>query len=117
MNIIFGKDEADKLTEKYIVLELDTIAIKSNPPFTAYCVVENIPLEQLAGAEPYIKLHSNMMEEYRKRNWMYVENAIEELVGQWNSELDSFYTDILDRVNQYKVEEPPEDWTGIITKN
>ena len=39
MNIIFGKQEAEKLNEKYIVLELDTVTIKSSDAITAYSVV------------------------------------------------------------------------------
>ena len=35
MNIIFGTNDAEQLKEKYIVLELDTIAIRNSDPIVA----------------------------------------------------------------------------------
>ena len=41
---------------------------------------------------------------------------MEGLMGKWNGELDSFYTDLLKRVMNYKENEPPEEWDGIRIK-
>ena len=81
MNIIFGTDEAEKLHGKYIVLELDTVTIRSSNPITAYCIVENLPLEEFAKVDIFKKLHTDLMENYRKRNWDFCIQAIDHLLG------------------------------------
>ena len=116
MNIIFGKKEVEQLEEKYIVLELDTITIRSSNPITVYCVVETIPLEQFPKLEPLKKLHSELMIKYRTRNWNFCEQAIEQLMGCWGKDVDSFYDILLTRIQEFKENEPDSDWTGIIAK-
>jgi len=38
------------------------------------------------------------------------------LLGKWNCELDSFYTDLGQRVEQYRSNPPPADWDGTYLK-
>lgn len=117
MNIIFGTTEADQLKEKYIVLELDTITIRNSAPITAYCIVEHMPFDNLPKAEPYIKLHADLMENYRKKDWNYCEQAIEHLRGFWGGDTDTFYDSLLERIREYQQKELPDTWTGIVAKN
>lgn len=116
MNIIFGKQEADKLNDKYTVLALDTITVKSSTPMTVYCVIEAMPLDEWSRAEALKKLHANLMEEYYKRNWDFCVQAIEQLSGFWGKELDTFYEELLNRVNNFKETPPNNSWTGVIAK-
>ena len=117
MNIIFGTNEAEQLREKYIVLELDTIAIQNREPIVAYCIIENMPLDNLSKAEPYIKLHSDLMVNYRKKDWNYCEQAIEHLRGFWGDDTDTFYDSLLVRIKEYQQNEPDDSWTGIVARN
>jgi hypothetical protein len=116
LNIIFGKQEADELRKKYIVLELDTITIKNSAPTPVYCVVENISIEQLTKAENYIKMHADLIENYKNRNWDFCQQTIEQLMGFWGGQVDSFYEILNARLAEYKENEPDESWTGIIHK-
>ena len=116
MNIILGQSQADLLKDKHLVLELDTITMGNSTPVVAYCVVENIPLDQIAKIEPLTNLHRSLMENYRKRDWSFCQQAIDELVGAFGGQLDTFYTDLLNRVNANAEKEPDESWTGIIAK-
>ena len=116
MNIILGKSQADLLKDKHLILELDTVTMGNSTPITAYCVVENVPLEQISKIEPFTKLHTTLMENYRKRQWNYCQDVIEELIGAWGGQLDSFYTDLLNRIIANKENEPDKSWTGIIAK-
>ena len=116
MNIIFGTNEMAKLHEKYIVLELDTVTIKSSDPITAYCVIESIPLDEMSQVDNFKKIHSELMENYRKRNWKFCIQAIDQLMGFWGKQIDSFYTILRSRVEEYTIAEPDETWTGIIPK-
>jgi hypothetical protein len=116
MNIIFGNNEVEQLRDKYIVLELDTITIKSSNPIITYCVIENLPIDEMPRVDNYKKMHAELMENYRKRNWDFCIQAIEKLMGFWGKQIDSFYKILLARVAGYKVTEPDENWTGIIPK-
>jgi len=116
MNIIFG-DNIAALEDKYTVLELDTFRIGSDGPVnTAYCVLELIPLEEMALAESMVDLHHNLMQEYKKRNWNYCEQAMEQLMGKWNGELDTFYQELEKRIGKLKTLELTNEWSPIIEK-
>lgn len=117
MNIIFGRDNAVRLAEKYTVLELDTIKIGTNgPEITAFCAVENIPIFDMPRVESMKSLHENLLIEYRKRNWNYCTQALEHLQGFWGHELDTFYVSIGNRIQEYTEHDPGDSWTGVIEK-
>ena len=118
MNIIFDKFHLDELQSKYTVLELDTFHIEStDQQRTAYCVVENVPILEMAQIESFRNLHANLMDNYRKKDWNYCEQAIEHLMGKWGGELDSFYTDLMKRIADYKENSPGEDWDSVISRS
>ena len=116
MNIIFGTQEAEKLNEKYIVLELDTITVKSSEPITAYCVVEKLPFEDFPKLSELKTTHASLIEGYKNRNWDNCLAIIDSLTGEWGGELDTFYSEMNSRISKYKVADPGEDWTGVIAK-
>ena len=113
MNIIFG-DAVKEIPDSFTVLELDTFCTPDQELRTAYCVVETIPLPEFATLEDYKKIHVDLVRFYRERQWNYCEQAIEGLMGRWNGELDTFYTDLLKRVMSFKENPPADDWDGFI---
>ena len=118
MNIIFGDNVADLAREKYTVLELDTFLIEGrDQTATAYAVVEKIPLQEMATLDRYQDLHQHLMKEYRKRNWEYCEDAIKHLQGRWNTELDTFYSELYDRVQGLKSQSLSDSWTGFVLRS
>lgn len=116
MNIILGESARTQLGDAYTVLKLDRVTIGSSTPVQAYCVVDIIPVDELPKTEGFKKLHDSLLEEYYKRNWSFCEDAIEHLIGAWNGTIDSFYTDLLSRINTYKLNPPADSWTGVIAK-
>ena len=118
MNIIFGDNVADQAREKYTVLELDTFVFEQKDiTATAYAVVEQVSLQEMINIERFKELHANLMLEYRKRNWKYCEDAIGHLQGRWNTELDTFYTEIYDRIQSLKAQSLPDNWNGFVVKS
>ena len=116
MHIIFGS-AIEEIPNSFTVLELDTFRmVKENRTDTAYCVVEKIPLTEFTTLDAYKKIHADLVRYYKQRQWEYCENAIEGLMGRWNGELDTFYTDLLRRVMGYKENEPPADWDGTLLR-
>jgi hypothetical protein len=117
MNIIFGTEMAKQAQDRYTVLELDTFnLLPTDEVITAYCLVETIPLEEMPAVESIKDLHTNLMTEYRKRNWKYCEDAIAHLTGKWHGELNSFYTELYQRIQTLKQADLLDDWTGRVDK-
>lgn len=116
MNIIFA-DNLDQLPDNYTCLELDTFRTASGLRHKAYCVVEQIPMHELAHVVHWQKIHNDLLTCYRAREWRYCENAIQALMGRWNHELDSFYTDLLNRVKEFKDNPPDDVWDGSILRD
>jgi len=118
MHIIFGSDAARQASEKYTVLELDRLRLEPlGPIIDTYCVVENIPLEELPHLENYCNLHTKLMENYRRKDWNFCEQALEHLHGRWGKVMDTFYDEISARVTKYKQQDPGENWDGVYEKS
>lgn len=117
MNIIYGSENAEKLNEKYTVLELDTFKLIDNDRYiTAYCVVDSIPLDELSDAAALKELHSSLVEDFKTRNWTRCLETIDKLVGRWGGDVDSYYDNIKERVEGLLENEPANDWTHVILK-
>lgn len=114
MNIIFG-DSVDILPDHYIKLELDTFRTANNT-VTAYCLVEKLAPDEFGNMDSYKKIHADLLDAYRKQHWNYCEQAIAGLMGRWNGEIDTFYADLLQRVNQYRQNGVPDNWTATVIK-
>lgn len=114
MHIIFG-DSVKQLPDSYTVLELDTFKIQSTDDLiTAYCVIDTIPLSDFPLAEAHKKIHADLISAYKNQHWNYCEQAIEGLMGKWNGDVDTFYSDLLQRVINYKETPPAPDWDGVL---
>jgi hypothetical protein len=117
MNIILGRENIEQAQEKYTVLELDTLLINgAADPVTAYCLIEQIPIDQISNIDQFRDLHTNLMKNYRLQNWKFCEDALEHLRGKWGGELDSFYAELGRRVTDLKQQNLDSSWTGAIIK-
>lgn len=117
MNIVLGKENVEQLQNKHIVLELDSFCFgDSKDIVTAYGIVEKLSIDEISIAEQLQDLHNDMMKNYRLRNWKYVEDALEYLIGKWSGEYDTFYSEISQRVASLKTQDLPLGWDGIVIK-
>ena len=117
MNIIFGSELTEQIQTRYTILELDTFNLLPNAQVkTAYCLIQFIPIEEMIEIQSLKDLHSNLMAEYRKRNWRYCEDVIEHLTGKWGGEVDTFYSELFQRIQNLKQADLPQDWTGHVDK-
>ena len=111
MNIIAG-DCRHLVPDNYTVLELDTFQTAQGRCETAFCVIENIPLQDFPVLDAYIKVHHDLMQAYRDKNWEYCQSAVIGLLGKWNGGLDTFYHDLADRVRDHAANGVDDDWDG-----
>ena len=117
MQIILGKENAEKVGDKYIVLDLDTFLINGEE-VSSYCVLDasSIPLEEMTQLSHWVTNHNKIMENYHKQNWNFCEEMIEHCLDRWGGSMESFYTTLLARILDHKVQGLPKNWTGIISK-
>jgi hypothetical protein len=114
---MFEESITDEIRTRYMLLPLDTFYFAAvNKKSTAYCLIENISIQEMFSVDQYLDLHQNLIKNYYLRNWDYCEQAIEQLIGRWNGEVDSFYNKIDARVKDHKDLVPGLEWTGIITR-
>ena len=117
MHIILGDDQKSQLEDKYTLLALDQIRFAPDDnSVQAYCVLENIPVDELPRLDELSQLHSKLMENYCKQNWSFCEQALEHLQGRWGGQLDTFYTEVAKRIAKYKAEDTPNNWDPALQK-
>ena len=119
MHIILSEENAKHLEDKYIILELDLVRVDpEKDPVSAFCVIsfDDVQVDDIPHLESYTNLHTKLIENYRKKNWEFCEQALEHLVGKWKGTVDSFYNEISQRIAKYKEQDPGEDWDCSIHK-
>jgi hypothetical protein len=99
MNIIFGRENAEKLREKYTVLDLEKLVVEGKE-VEVFCLIpaEKIALPDLPQLEQWIKLHEDFLNGYYKKEYNYCRQCIEHLTGKFGGEVDTFYEELLKRI-------------------
>ena len=112
MNIIFDEKAAKDLSEKYTVLELDTVLQPGmDKPVTLHALVEVNNISELATLGFFKGMHEDMVQAYKRGEWLRAAELIGGLTGQFNGELDDFYKLTLDFCQESaKVD---KQWDGI----
>jgi hypothetical protein len=105
VDIIFGRENAEKLREKYTVLDLETIE-KDGHEFEVFCLVpaDKIALGDLPNLEEWIKLHNNFLVGYQNKHYDFCRQCVEHLMGKFGGEVDTFYEEILRRIDLIAAE-------------
>lgn len=118
MNIIFGSEAAEAVGKTNVVLEVDTIRLMPvNVVLRSFCVLENVALSELANLEYWKQIHNDLLAQYQVQNWDYCVNAIQDLRGRWNGELDEFYDNLLKRIRKYQAHPPEPGWDHALTRD
>ena len=98
MQVIFGKDNAALLREKYTLLELETFEVEGKPLET-YCVIpaEVLAFSDLESFEQHVKRHEVFIDAVKSKNYKLCADLYEHLIGTFGGEMDSFYDEIKSR--------------------
>jgi hypothetical protein len=99
MDIIFGRENAEKLREKYTVLDLETVE-KDGHSIEVFCLIggDKISIGDLPQLEQWTKLHNDFLNGYHTQQWNYCRQCIEHLTGKFGGEVDTFYEEIAKRI-------------------
>lgn len=116
MHIILGEQNIQEVSDKYVVLPLDTFrTADQGEMIRAFCLIENVPIQELPQVDQYRDLHNQLIKNYRLGNWKFCEDALEHLVGRWNGEVDSFYAVISQRIQEQKHSNDRSQWDPAIS--
>lgn len=105
MDIIFGRENAEKLREKYTVLDLETVE-KDGHSIEVFCLIpaDKIGIMDLPQLENWVTLHNDFLEGYKNNHYKFCRDCIIELRGKFGGEVDTFYDEILRRINEAEAE-------------
>jgi len=107
MEIIFGRENAEELRKKYTVLDLEELTLEDGRQLEVFCLIplEKLKLEDIPKLPEWTKLHDDMLTGYKKGEYEYVEQCIEHLTGLFGGEVDSFYEELLRRIEENRIVE------------
>ncbi len=117
MKIIYGKENAEILDDKYLVFELDTFKV-INDEVTAYCVIsaDEVALQQLPDMEHWKKFHSEFIHGYKTQQFGYCKDCLTNLKKRIGPEMDSYYDIMATRIDSHIEQGFQDDWSYIIQK-
>jgi hypothetical protein len=97
MDIIFSREAANNLRERYTVLELETFEVEGQTLET-FCVIpaESI-FTEMQDLSSNIKLHEQLIQAIKDKDTKLCVDLSEVLKGRFGGELDSFYDIIRER--------------------
>lgn len=92
MDIIFSRSVAEELSEKYVVLELETHLVGEDMLET-FCVVagDKITVDEATQLDHWKKLHNTFVQANKEKNAKLCYDLRPYLKGKWGGELDEFY--------------------------
>jgi hypothetical protein len=98
MDIIFSRQVAEEISEKYCVLELEPHIVQDTVIET-FCVVpgDKIPMNEVTMLPHWKKLHNEFVQANKDKNGKLCHDLSEHLMGKWGGELDEFYTIVCSR--------------------
>lgn len=100
MQIVWDKTAAEQLMKTHTLLELETFDIKGVAVKTwAVIPPEKIGLDGFHTLENYKDIHAAFIKAYYEGDYKLCRDAAEHLVGHWGGEIDTFYEEILKRID------------------
>jgi len=98
MDIIFSRQTAEELSEKYVVLELEPHVVDQKILET-FCVVDTtkIPLTDYQLLDHWKKLHKEFVQANKEKNQKLCLDLAFHLKGKFGGQLDEFYDIVCDR--------------------
>jgi len=103
MEIIFGRENAEKLRDRYTVLDLEIVTVETDngpEPLEVFCLIpaDKISFTDLPNLADWVKVHNEFLKAYKDQDYTHTRTLAGMLMGQFGGEVDSFYDEILKRI-------------------
>lgn len=123
VTIVLGEHTV-QLAPDYATLELDLIKVKGKTEAVRIFTLMGDP--DLARAPEFVDLkniHNQILEIYRTQKWDYCKGMIQDAKDKIATmagkglvhELPRFYALLEERIGEYLIDPPPQDWDGVFT--
>ena len=112
VKIVLGPITAQHVQDEYFVLELDKIAVKGKKEgVNIYTVLDTTgaDIEAWKSAKEH---HDLMIDCYRQQKWATAKKLTQDLVGQFDGNMDHYYEIWLERIDEMSEKTLPQDWDG-----
>ena len=115
MKIILGEETVKEMGDEFVLIELDTIAVKGKTePVKIYTSLGTpYALEHAMNYEMPRQQHDKFLIFYRNQNWALARRWIGDLRNRFDGMLVQYYTMMEKRIDQLEKEGLPEDWDGV----
>jgi adenylate cyclase len=113
VTIILGQETADAVQHELFSVELDSIAVKGKTDAVRIFTVlgNNDWVFHNTAWYAYQQQHDKFLTLYRQQSWKAAEMFAKDLRDVW-PEMEKYYDIMLDRIENYKQNDPGEDWDG-----
>jgi adenylate cyclase len=110
--IVLGPTTAERVSDEYFTLELDCIAVKGKKEglniFTTLGRIDELNIPQSD-----IQMHVAMLQLYRQQKFDTAIKFCNDLMGRFNGLMDHYYELWIERCEEMKNANLPEDWDGV----
>lgn len=114
VKIVLGHNTAKGLSDYWIPIELDNIAVKGKTEgVKIYTVINHQGRERPQNIATAQAQHDKFLEAYRMQRWDRAIILGKSLTSAWNSELKDYYKMMLERIEHLRNEPPGPNWDTI----
>jgi adenylate cyclase len=115
VKIVLGENTITGLDEDFVILELDTIAVKGKSIgvriFT--CLGHFEEIDSFRKTKNDQLLHRNMLENYRQKKFKSCMRRLTALCGSFGGKMDDYYDMMNARCAEFEANPPEETWDGV----
>ena len=115
LSMVIGSRTAERAKAKFATMEIDLIQVKGKKvPETVFTVLGGVEVEQDPRCRELCDLNTSMLAVYRKQQWDEALRLIDRCHKLANGfGVDGLYAMYAERIEVYRAEPPPPDWTGV----
>ena len=114
VKIVLGPITAQRLGDTYFTVELDCIAVKGKKEgVTIYTVFRNPEADAVTEWLRAKDHHNSMLDFYRQQNWDKARELVQDLKGEFDGNMDEYYSIWLERIEEMRNKDLPSDWDGV----
>jgi adenylate cyclase len=111
--LIIGPTTAERTGDAFFTIELDKIAVKGKSVgLNIFTVFYNPEPSEMANWIAARERHNEMLVAYRSKDWVKARVMCGGLAGEFDGKMDHYYDIWLDRIEEMREKELPEDWDG-----
>jgi adenylate cyclase len=113
VKLIIGPKTYEYVKDSYVCIELDCLAVKGkHEGVNIYTIVPPDSVNP-----PALTTHRYFLEYYRSCKWDEAIRYATTLKKAFNGELSDYYDAMIERIEEYKINSPGDNWDGVFRTN